>query len=121
MVDGNNPLKLFEIVAVDRVAIPLAFVTILVYPHGMATPIATPPAADAFIRNVLRQLKIRGWNRSRLAEKCKWPPPRITEILSGKRDFRLGTMEKIADAFELSLASLLIPPIENSGENPPNS
>lgn len=74
---------------------------------------------DAFVANVLRELETRGWNRSKLAEKCKWPPARITEILGGKRDFRLGTMEKIANAFGLTVASLLIPLVENSEKTPP--
>ena len=70
---------------------------------------ATPPAADIFVANVLRELTIRQWNRSDLARKCNWPPARISEILGKKRDIRLGTMERVADAFGLTTASLLIP------------
>ena len=80
---------------------------------------ATPPAADAFVANVLREMEARGWNRSKLARECEWPPARITEILGKKRDLRLGTMEKIADAFGLTVASLLIPQVEVSEKTPP--
>ncbi len=82
---------------------------------------AIPPAADAFVVNVLREMDARGWNRSKLAEECKWPPARITEILGKKRDLRLGTMEKIADAFGLTVASLLIPQVEISQNIPPTA
>jgi transcriptional regulator with XRE-family HTH domain len=85
----------------------------------MDNSMANPPAADAFVANVLREMQARGWNRSKLAEECNWPPPRITEILGKKRDFQLGTMETIADAFGVTVASLLIPRVEISEKTPP--
>lgn len=59
--------------------------------------------------NVLRELHARGWTRSDLAEKCGFAPARITELLQGRSDPRLGTVEKIATALGVPVSHLLTP------------
>ncbi len=58
--------------------------------------------------NIRRELDARGWTQSKLAEKCEWPPARISEILAGKFNLRLGTIETIAAAFSVPVSSLLL-------------
>jgi len=59
--------------------------------------------------NVLRELQARGWTRTDLAEKCGWPPSRVTELIQGRFDPRLGTVEKIAVALDIPVSHLLTP------------
>ena len=53
-------------------------------------------------------MKARGWNKTRLAKESGLPPPRISEILGGRFDPRVGTMKKLARAFNEPLASLFM-------------
>jgi transcriptional regulator with XRE-family HTH domain len=59
--------------------------------------------------NLLRELQARGWTKSELAERCKWPPSRVSELLAGRFDPRLGTVEKIALALDIPVSHLLTP------------
>lgn len=70
---------------------------------------ATDSMLAVLATNVRRELDARGWTQSKLAEECEWPPARISEILAGKFDPRLGTIETIAAAFSVPLSSLLSP------------
>lgn len=92
------------------------------YNVNMVIDMASPPASETFVANVRRELAARGWNQTDLATKCDWPPARISEILGQKRNVRLATAEKIADAFGVGVASLLVPAIgvfsENLGPQP---
>jgi len=69
----------------------------------MVSPVLTEVLAD----NLQRELKNRRWSQSELARQCGWPPARINEILRGKFDPRLGTLEKIAEVLEIAVAALL--------------
>lgn len=74
---------------------------------------------ECLAHNVRREMEIRGWSQVKLAEKCGWPPPRITDILGGKKNYRLETVEILADAFGINPTSLLIPPVEKTLEKIP--
>jgi transcriptional regulator with XRE-family HTH domain len=67
---------------------------------------------DSLANNIRFQLKIKGWSQSELARRCGWPPARINEILAGKADPRLGTIEKVASAFGLTAREMLMPYVE---------
>lgn len=69
----------------------------------MASPILTEVLAE----NLRRELRNRQWSQSELARQCGWPPARINEIMRGKLDPRLGTVEKVAEALEVAVAALL--------------
>lgn len=62
--------------------------------------------------NIRHQLKAKDWSQSELARRCGWPPARINEILAGKADPRLGTIEKVAAAFGLTTREMLLPYVE---------
>ena len=68
--------------------------------------------AENLAVNVKRELQARGWTQTYLAELCGWAPPRITDILRGDLDYRLATVEKLATAFGVPPASLVLPPTE---------
>jgi len=70
-------------------------------------------AKEALIANVERELHARGWSRKRLAEECGWPPSRITEMLRGDFSPRLGRIERVAEAFGITVSALLMPPPES--------
>ena len=44
------------------------------------------------------------------------PQPRIAEVVSGRYNYRFATLEKIADAFGVVPAVLLLPPAEKTDE-----
>lgn len=73
---------------------------------------ATESMMDALSANVRREMTARRWTQTELAHRCNWPPSRVTEILQGRFDPRLGTVEKLAAAFEIPPANLLMPPVE---------
>lgn len=81
---------------------------------NMSTDMATQTTTETLAANVRGQMSARGWNQTRLAKECGWPPSRITELLQGKYDPRLGTLEKLAAAFGMSAAALLAPSLESS-------
>jgi transcriptional regulator with XRE-family HTH domain len=77
---------------------------------NMSDAMATESTMEVLAANIRREMDARGWNQVRLAEECGWPPARITEILQGKFDPRLGTIEKVAVAFGVTAPALLLPP-----------
>ncbi len=86
----------------------------------MSNTTATDSMLAVLASNVRRELDARGWTQTKLATECEWPPARISELLAGKFDPRLGTIETIAAAFSVPLSSLLSPsmpaPIEPKEE-----
>ena len=87
----------------------------------MSTDMSTETMAESLAANVLREMEIRGWTRSRLARECRWEPARITEILKGNLNYRLATVQRLAEVFGVSGASLLLPPVEAPDEKSGNS
>ena len=73
---------------------------------------ASIPTPEVLAYNVQRELDARGWTQVKLAAESKLPQPRISEILRGKIDHRLGTVEKLADAFGITVSALLMLPAE---------
>lgn len=74
---------------------------------------ASPKIMQALADNIRHQLKVKGWSQAELARRCGWPPARINEILAGKGDPRLGTIEKVALAFGLTAREMLLPYVED--------
>ena len=68
--------------------------------------------------NLDRCMKARGWTKTRLASEAGLPPPRISEILAGRFDPRVGTMKKLARALNEPLASLFMPTSEQISTSP---
>lgn len=66
------------------------------------------PSNEILAANIQSEMDARGWNQSELAAKCGLPQPRISEILSGEYDHRLGTVDKIAKAFGIPSSALLV-------------
>lgn len=66
----------------------------------------SPPTLGERIRTLRRQ---RGWTSTQLAEKAKISQPFLTEIERGKKSPSFATLERIAQAFEATLAELLDP------------
>jgi len=69
-----------------------------------------------FALNVRREIDARGWTQAKLADEAKLPQPRIAEILSGRFNYRLATVERIADALGIVPGILLLPPAEKIEE-----
>lgn len=65
--------------------------------------------ASTLAEGIQRELDARDWNRSELARQAGLPHARISEIMAGKYDLRLGTLAKIAKAFCCPLTNLLTP------------
>lgn len=59
--------------------------------------------------NIRSQRVARGWSQTHLAEKAGLSQPRIAEIEGGRFDQRTATIDKIADALNVSPASLMVP------------
>ena len=76
---------------------------------GGMTTVASPTMHEALAANLRRELEVRGMTQTKLAQECGWPPARITEILQGRFDIRLGTVEKIAKALGIPATHLLTP------------
>ncbi len=64
--------------------------------------------------NIRRELGRMKFSQSELGRRCGLPPARINEILAGKFDPRLGTIERIAAGLEVPLSSLVTPLEETS-------
>lgn len=62
-----------------------------------------------FAANLQSEMTLRNWSQSEMARQASVSQPRISEILAAESDFRLGTVEKIAAALGLNVASLLSP------------
>jgi transcriptional regulator with XRE-family HTH domain len=58
--------------------------------------------------NIRRELAAKGWTQTELARRCGMPPSRINQIISGRYDPRLGTVERIASALCRPLAVLVM-------------
>ncbi len=67
--------------------------------------------------NIRAYLKLRGWTQTKLADQSGMPTARIAEILSGKYDPRVGTIERVARALGVPLASLFLAaePVRSAG------
>ena len=57
--------------------------------------------------NLRTMMAARGWTQSELGRRAGLPPSRIHEILSGKHDPRVGTIEKLANALGFPSAMIL--------------
>ena len=77
-----------------------------------ARNMASATMLEILAGNVRREMEARGWTQTHLAKECNWPPSRITEILQGKFDPRLGTIERLAKAFGVPTSVLLTAPVE---------
>ena len=64
--------------------------------------------------NVRREMNVRGWTQVDLAERSGVPQSRISELLSGKRDQKLGRLEQIANAFGITISALVMPVSEKN-------
>ena len=82
----------------------------------MKRTMASPGLTKTLSKNIEREIRKSGLSQSELARRCGWPPARINEILRGKFDPRLATVEKIADALEVTPSSLLTPFEAHSGK-----
>jgi ribosome-binding protein aMBF1 (putative translation factor) len=58
-------------------------------------------------RNVIRHRLQRGWTQARLAEEMGVRQPRIAQIESASANFRLDTLDALAEAFGVAPSSLL--------------
>lgn len=72
---------------------------------------ATDSMLAVLAGNVRRELDARGWSQAELAKRCGWAPPRVNEVLTGRFDPRLGTIEKLAAAFSVPPSSLITPAV----------
>ena len=72
--------------------------------------------------NVKREMEARGWTQAELARRASLYQPRISELLSGEKDARLTTLEKVASAFGITVSALLMPVVvPEESEIPPDS
>ena len=58
--------------------------------------------------NIRRELAARGWTQTELARRCDMPPSQINQIISGRYDPRLGTLERIAAALRRPIEALVM-------------
>ena len=77
---------------------------------------STPSAAACFAINVRREIDARGWTQAELARRAELPQPRIAEVMSGRFNYRLATVERIADALGVVPGVLILPPAEKTDE-----
>lgn len=59
--------------------------------------------------NVKREMAVRGWTQLDLASHSGVPQSRISELLAGKRDQKLLRLERIANAFGVTISALVMP------------
>ena len=59
--------------------------------------------------NVRREMAMRGWSQTDLAQRTGLKQAQVSEILSGKRDHGLKKLGKVAKAFGLRTSALLMP------------
>ena len=62
--------------------------------------------------NVRREMDVRGWTQTDLADACELWQTQISEFLLGKTDHRLSTIDKLAKAFGITASAMLMPPSE---------
>ena len=65
--------------------------------------------SEVVAENVRREMNHRSWTQTELARRCRLPQPRISEVLQGIYDHRIGTIEKLAQAFGLPMSVLVTP------------
>lgn len=70
---------------------------------------ASSTLTSVLVENLRREIRKSKCSQSELARRCGWAPSRINELLDGRFDPRLGTIEKIAKALEVPTSSLLTP------------
>lgn len=75
------------------------------------TPIETVRA------NIRREMSARNWTQKELASRCGMPQPRISEVLIGTYEPSLSKLDKIANAFGVTLSALLMPVSEEKPQS----
>ena len=70
-------------------------------------------AMETLAKNIGILLQDRGWTQSELAARTDIARPNISRIISGKEQLSIARAERIAKAFNLSLAELLNENLEN--------
>jgi transcriptional regulator with XRE-family HTH domain len=73
-------------------------------------------AIETVAANVRREMKARGWTQTELAEAAEMHQSQIAELLAGKTDHRLTTLEKLATAFGITVSAILMPVPESEPE-----
>ena len=63
-----------------------------------------------FAYNVGREMKLRGWTQIEFARRAGWPQPRISELLHGRRNYSLATVNRLAKVFNVPAVNLLAQP-----------
>lgn len=71
-------------------------------------------AHETVAANLRREMKARGMTQQELARRANMSQPRIAEILAGTSDYRLSTVERVAEALGIQFMALLLPVQENS-------
>lgn len=66
-------------------------------------------AMTTFAKNLKEAMRQGGWTQQQLAEVIGIKPPRISELLNGKTNPTLETMEKFATALNIPVYQLLMP------------
>lgn len=69
----------------------------------------TKPSRQTFASNVRRFRRARNMTQVRLAQVLRVDQSRIAELERGKGNPTMDTLDQIADALEVSPASLLVP------------
>jgi transcriptional regulator with XRE-family HTH domain len=67
--------------------------------------------------NIRREMSARKWTQSDLADRAGMPQPRISEVLIGTYEPSLSKLEKIANAFGITLSALLMPVPEEKSQS----
>jgi transcriptional regulator with XRE-family HTH domain len=67
--------------------------------------------------NIQREMSARKWTQSDLAKRAGMPQPRISEVLIGTYEPSLSKLEKIANAFGITLSALLMPVSEEKSQS----
>ena len=63
---------------------------------------------EIFLENILRLLKERQWERKELAARTGTSAANLSDIINGKGNPSLKTMEAIAKAFQVPLPAMLL-------------
>ena len=60
-------------------------------------------------RNILRERTVRGWSQAELARRSNRNQARISELEAGQVNHRIDTIEAVASAFGVPVASIMMP------------
>lgn len=74
--------------------------------------------AKIFASNVRRMIAQLGLTHDEVAHRAGMKPPRISEILRGDKDPRLGTVDRIARALGVPMLTLLHPVDQENSKQP---